>query len=384
MLLYCKRLLSELRKKNHGAPRLWFIGPMPPPIHGQSLYNTVLLDFLRSYRSPTCLPLGGTRSEKLAGALLLPLVMLFVARRKDDIYTSPPGQGGVWTFLILLATLRIRHLDHFVHHHSFRAINQAPALSAKLLAQIGGRYQRHIFLSDGMRERYAKLYLNEHQRSRSLVLPNSFLFYDPVDHMPQRSGPITLGHLSVITREKGIVYLMDLAERMMRVRSDFRLLLAGPVRDASLKEEILAFCARTSDRAVYLGPVYGDQKADFYRAVDIFVLPSRLLDEADPLVLLESYSNGCEVVASSTGCIPERIRSADQLLSFTSDNDCALVGRIVDQCKADRSGVSSSCVAHAQRLYANSREAAIRFLGALSISIPLDAFPNKSGQAEKP
>ncbi|QOZ54771.1 glycosyltransferase family 4 protein [Bradyrhizobium sp. CCBAU 53338] len=383
MLLYCKTLISELRKKKRGAARLWFIGPMPPPLHGQSVYNTALLEFLRPYRVPTCLPLGGTRSEKIAGALLLPLIILLFARREDDVYTSPPGQGGVWAFLLTVAALRLRHLDHYVHHHSFRPINQSPALSARLLAGVGSKYQHHIFLSEGMRERYAALYLSGPQQSQSLVLPNSFLFYEPLDRMPERSGPVTLGHLSVITREKGIVYLMELADRMFQVRSDFRLVLAGPVRDPSLKDEILAFCARHPDKAAYLGPVYGPDKAAFYRSIDIFVLPSRLLDEADPLVLLESYSSGCDVVASSTGCIPERIRSGDRLLSFVPNDDCALMGRIIDQCNVDRGDVSSMCVTHARRLYADARQAAVRFFGALSISIPVNAFPDRSDKAQK-
>jgi len=312
----------------------------------------------------------------------LPLIMLLFVRRGDDVYTSPPGQGGLWAFLLTIATLRVRHLDHYVHHHSFRPINQSPSLSAKLLAGVGGRYQHHIFLSDGMRDRYAALYLSGQQQSQSLVLPNSFLFYEPMDHVPERSGPVTLGHLSVITREKGIVYLMELAERMFQERSDFRLVLAGPVRDPSLKEEILAFCARHPGNAAYLGPVYGKEKAAFYRSIDIFVLPSRLLDEADPLVLLESYSSGCEVVASSTGCIPERIRSSDRLLSFVPNDDCSLMSRIIDQCNIDREGVSSMCVKHARRLYADARQAAIRFFGALSISIPVNAFPDRSDKPQ--
>jgi len=378
MLPFLTSLISAARqagveRRRDGKKRIWMIGPMPLPLNGQSNYNQTILAFFRKHAPVALLPTGGRGGEKLVASIVLPFIILFSIRAGDHVYTSPPGQKGIWLFMASILALRVRKLDHFVHHHSFRPINLGPTRSARMLTSLGGNYQRHIFLSEKMMQRYADLYLSERQRQRSFVLPNAYLFSREDAVAGPRSGPITIGHLSVITREKGVGYLMELIERLIARRSDFVFVLAGPIRDPGLNAEVKAFCVRHPTVVSYLGPVFDEAKSRFYRQLDMFVLPSRLIDEADPLVILEAFGHGCDVIASPTGCIPERVLSPERLMTFDIETDVASFEKRISEMRRDRDKMPAACVAHARKMHAEAIGDAERFFGALDITL---AKPN--------
>ncbi|OLP52756.1 hypothetical protein BJF92_20770 [Rhizobium rhizosphaerae] len=379
MLKFLKNIVSELRAARGGRaqPKIWMFGPMPPPLHGQSNYNATIAAFFRTQASLTILSTGGTAAEKLVAGLILPFIALLFIGKSDKIYTSPPGQSGLWLFMPCILVFRLRGMEHVIHHHSYRPINIGPTRSNRVLTRLGGPKQRHVFLSERMREQYAAIYLSAPQKAGSFVLPNAFFFYEEQAEPQRREGPVTIGHLSVITREKGAPYLIELVEALARERRDFRFVLAGPVRDPALKAEIDAFCKRNEGIASHIGPVMGQDKRQFYQSVDLFVLPTRLIDEADPLVLLEAYSFGCDVLASSTGCIPERVRSPDRLLTFDLAQDVIRLNLAIDAAQQNRAETSIACMAFVKDLYERSRADAERFFGYFGCSIHAHASDRK-------
>ncbi|MFK7875913.1 MAG: hypothetical protein AB8B71_09055 [Paracoccaceae bacterium] len=78
---------------------------------------------------------------------------------------------GLWLLSTGILVLRLRGLMHFVHHHSFRAINLAPL---RWLAKLGEAQSRHVFLSETMQAHYRDAYLIAAQcRAVLAVLKNS-------------------------------------------------------------------------------------------------------------------------------------------------------------------------------------------------------------------
>ena len=194
MLKFLKTLANELRAARGvgGQPKIWMFGPMPPPLHGQSNYNATIAAFFRTQASLTVLSTGGTAAEKLLAGLILPFIALLFIRKSDKIYTSPPGQSGLWLFMPCILVFRLRGMEHVIHHHSYRPINIGPTRSNRVLTRLGGSKQRHVFLSERMREQYAALYLTDRQKAGSFVLPNAFFFYEEQAKPPQRQGPVTI------------------------------------------------------------------------------------------------------------------------------------------------------------------------------------------------
>lgn len=349
--------------------RFWFIGPFPPPLSGQSHYNQTLIDLLEQDKGVqvTRLTTGERATDKIRLAVTNALTVLVKARKGDTVYTSAPGQMGLWLFLAVIAALRLRGLTHFVHHHSFRSINLAPMASHRWLARIGGPRSRHVFLSQTMCDRYAEAYLSPAQTKGALVVPNAFLFAQDVTPPPRREGPITIGHLSVMTREKGVGDLLSMFEHLLP-DTDYRFVLAGPIRDDGLRAEVEAMVAAHPDRVEWIGPVQGEAKASFYARTDLFVLPSKLIDEADPLVLLEAFAAGTVALASNRGCIPDRVIAPRHLMDMDIDADVTRLKAMATDIAADRTGWASRAQDHARRLFAEAAADGQAFLAALKVA----------------
>jgi glycosyltransferase involved in cell wall biosynthesis len=107
-----------------------------------------------------------------------------------------------------------------------------------------------------------------------------------------------VGHMVPV---KGLDVLIEACANAAAV-SEFHVYLVG---DGTLRPRIEARIAELSlrDRITCVGYVAHDDLADWYRAVDLTVLPSQ--SEGIPNVLLESIACGTPFVASHVGGIPE-------------------------------------------------------------------------------
>jgi len=335
-----------------GKQVIWLIGPFPPPLHGQAVYNAAFAAHLRAQGELRVLATGQGAASKLAATAPILWAVLLRMRVGDVVYTSMPGQMGAWLFAIVVAALRLRGLRHFVHHHSFRAIVLGPVWVMRLVVALGGRLQHHVLLSPVMRDRFAALYLGA-DASRAHALSNALLFCPEHAAVPERpSRPATIGHLSVLTRDKGVDVAIALFRRLASDQPALRLILAGPVADEDLRAEISRAVSDFPGRVDYRGAVSGAAKRDFFRDIDLFLLPTRLIDEAEPLVMMESYAAGVEFMGTARGCIPERLRTPDRLLHGDADADAARLLAVLAEGAADWTALREACGRHAERLHA--------------------------------
>src|SRR5207245_4947571 len=112
-------------------------------------------------------------------------------------------------------------------------------------------------------------------------------------------GPF-VGTLARLDPRKGIRILLDAMPHLLPEYPEALLLVGG----AGEEKEALERQARAldlGDRVVFVGPVH--EPRDFYRRLDLFVLPS--LDEGFGLVLLEAMATGVPVIGTCVGGVPE-------------------------------------------------------------------------------
>ncbi len=344
---------------------LWFVGALPPPLNGQSNYNRAMLEELARREIPMHLrDIGGTASSKLSGMARALWAILRSARRGDRAYLSVPGQAGVWLFVPLVLVLRWRGINHMIHHHSYRPINLGPLAGMRMLVAAGGPRQRHILLSADMTRRFARLYL-DNDSGRAVTLSNAYLFGPRLDSAPRPERPPTLGHMSVLTREKGVAYLLDLFARAIADGRDWRLVIAGPCADPILRADLSAAVAAFPGRIDYRGAVDGAEKERFFADIDMFVLPTTLIDEAEPLVMLEAFGRGVDVVANDMGCIRDRIRTPAHLLTRDPSADLTLLAERLAANSRDWAKARAACTAHARTIKVQADAEAAAFFPQL-------------------
>jgi glycosyltransferase involved in cell wall biosynthesis len=140
-------------------------------------------------------------------------------------------------------------------------------------------------------------------------------------------GP-TVGVLTRLDARKGLPYLLRAVAQLPSDLPEVRLLIGGDGEDRSaLEREADRLGLR--GRVDFVGAV--NDAAQFYRRLDLFVLPS--LDEAFGLVLLEAMAAGLPVIGTRVGGIPEILEDGAQGRLVAPADSRALAGAIREICR---------------------------------------------------
>lgn len=128
---------------------------------------------------------------------------------------------------------------------------------------------------------------------------------------------------------KGLIYAIEACGKSRLALKDFRLMIAGDIVDSQYAkqcrdtarsygiEERLIFCGRLDQL---------DQMAQFFQALDIFVLPS--LYEAFPRSLIEAMASGAPVVTSDVGGCSEAVEDMVSGFVVPAKDSDALADRV--------------------------------------------------------
>jgi glycosyltransferase involved in cell wall biosynthesis len=128
-----------------------------------------------------------------------------------------------------------------------------------------------------------------------------------------------IGAVSVLRPEKDLIALIQAFARVCQLRARMKLAIVG---DGPMLESLLAEALALGIREDCIFAGSTAQVADWLRAIDIFVLPSR--SEALSNALMEAMACGCAVVASNVGGNPELVRNGETGLLFDPGDTAAL------------------------------------------------------------
>ena len=165
---------------------------------------------------------------------------------------------------------------------------------------------------------------------------------------------LSIGNLVSV---KGHDVLIDACAQMAREQNDFKchIIGQGPLK-AQLEKQIAS--RGLEGRVELLGAMPHDQLADWYRACDLFVLPSH--SEGVPNVLLEAAACGAPFVASRVGGIPEIAHIAPSILAPPADPS-----RLAQSINAGLGGHFDSIVSTAVRSVRDVGETVAELAGVL-------------------
>lgn len=128
---------------------------------------------------------------------------------------------------------------------------------------------------------------------------------------------LRVGLLANLDRAKGLHEMLALSDALRDRGLPVEVRLAGPVRDPRDRAALAAALRRVEAEALTAGlaprlawtggAVDGEAKAAFYAGLDLFLLPTTHVDEAEPAVIWEAAFAGVPSLAWGRGAIPEQV-----------------------------------------------------------------------------
>lgn len=312
------------------------VGAFPPPMHGMAAINLAVLNQLKAAGgSPHVINISASSLDRSLISRLkrMPRALTGVFRlielpvpRGSTLYMSLSGSWGQVYELAFLIVARLRNMRIYLHHHNYTYLDH-PKILTRMLSCLGSSSACHIVLSHGMAARIQTAY--PCVKKVAVVSNATFLFNESSGanyaHEPLRS----LGFLSNISEDKGIFDFLDLCEALHANGFPLSAKLAGPFQDDKIESAVRR---RLSDLPMieYQGPVYGADKEEFFRSIDLLIFPTRYPNEAEPLVIHEAMEHGIPVIAYGRGAIPELVD--DEVGVVVEPND-AFLPAAMDQIK---------------------------------------------------
>lgn len=113
---------------------------------------------------------------------------------------------------------------------------------------------------------------------------------------PRKDGPVRVTYAGKIWRKKGIGCLIACADLLRTASEKIEFCLVGGHNDETEYDELVARADASRYRFDLPGKVDQRRLAEFYRASDVFVLPSFF--EGLPLVVIEALACGCKAVVT--------------------------------------------------------------------------------------
>ena len=297
--------------------RVLILGPLPPPIHGVSMVNKMIVDsnLLADKFFLTVVPFNFSKSIEDIGFIswkkiieyfnvLFKLILTLARLRFKVVYfsISPIGKAFIRDsiFVLVIRLFRVKYILH-IHGLGIKECYQSSSLIVRYLYRTVFGTGHVIILSDT--HKYDVDFLSP-QSIR--VVPNgvSFELRMIEKSLPDGSGNFTLLFFSNLVISKGVLLVVEAFEILqMRYNAPLQLRIVGADGDISAHMLRQMIALKGLKNVAIDKPAFGVAKEKIFYQSDLFIYPTML--DYFPLVLLEAMHAGLPIISTDTGAIRE-------------------------------------------------------------------------------
>ncbi len=284
--------------------KVLFMGLFPPPVDGQRLVTQRVFERLDTVAEVARFgvdqfPRLGPTSKLVSAIVACLFILRARAKGYSALYLAPHSGAGLICSCLIALVGRGTGCAMTLHYHSYWNMGRYSRLMAAFLA-ICGPNAMHIVLAPPMGRDLQRLYSSV----RRVAVVSNAVFVAPRQLMRQYgTRRFRIGHLSNLSREKGIAVVFDCFRELRARGIDVELWLAGPAENADTSTLVGAAEREFGERLNYLGRLDTADVHRFYEDIDVFLFPTFHKHEAEPLVLIDAVAAGVPVIATDRGCI---------------------------------------------------------------------------------
>lgn len=300
-------------------PRILFITPLPPPVHGSAMVSQYIKDCKELQEEFVCdfVNLSTSRNIDEIGKKSLMKYIRFIGayfitiwklltHRYSLCYLAITCHGMGFLkdapFVLLCKLFRRRVV---IHQHNKGMSNSVDKQPYKWLMPLVYRNTKVILLSWYLYPDIEKVVKKE----QILICPNGIPeLFDKEPHFERKNQVPNLLFLSNLIPSKGVYVLLDACKILKEKGYKFVCNFVGGESKEITKE---VFEKAVDERGLneivyYKGPKYGDEKNEFFANSDIFVQPT--LNDCFPLTLLEAMQYKLPLVSTDEGAVPDMVK----------------------------------------------------------------------------
>jgi glycosyltransferase involved in cell wall biosynthesis len=298
--------MMSVHKSEDGNATIWALVALPPPVTGMTLLTEKVVQRLQRTGdvccydwSPKKLPRGWRFRAVRAWRVIRSMGKLLATGRVQNgrLYVAANYRAGLWLTMILAMLGHRLGYRVFLHHHTYRYIDRFDRRMDWICSILGER-DIHVVACEQMEHDFRRMY----PAASRFAHVNPSLLTGPIG--TPRTSPkhaFTLGHLSNLSHAKGIDKVLDTFRALHPNRREIRLKLAGPFYPGEAQRLVTRAVADFPEHVEWIGPVFGQEKLNFFNQIDCFLFPTR--SESWGIVLNEAMAAGVPVIASDRGCI---------------------------------------------------------------------------------
>lgn len=324
-------------------PKILFIAPLPPPVHGSAmvsqciqeskvLHEVFQMDFINLSTSRNMDEIGKTSLRKVfrfVGAYLR-LVGKLMTNRYSMCYLAITCHGIGFLkdapFVWLCKLFRRRVVIHQHNKGMAKDVNRLPyrwflpmtyrntyviLLSERLYPDVSEvvRKEQVCICANGIKDPFGGI-LSEAKNLHASSEYTRILF---LSNLLINKGVFILLKACQVLKDKGYTFVCNF------VGSETK-----EITRSCLEEEVHRLGLQ--DCVTFHGPQYGEAKLGFFYRADLFVQPT--LDDCFPLTIIEAMACGLPVVATDEGAIPDMVVEGKTGFICKRENVSSLVNAI--------------------------------------------------------
>jgi len=313
-----------VNKKN----KILFIGSLPPPYHGSSVYfeNLINHPLIKSEFSVFSLNTSDSRSDldnlgrfdymnvKTAVKNLFQFYKICRKQKPDLIYINTP-QGIAYIregLFVLISKLffKSRIIQH-LHGSEFLNFYSKANIFMRYFISIS---QKKIDYSIVLGEKLKHIFIKWQKSENIISLPNGIQSEVTYKGRNVNNRLPILFFFGNLLKFKGLFLSLEVLEIIKKDYPDIKLNVAGKwghdwyfnLSQEKVKEEFYRMVdeKNLNSNVNFIGSVYHENKINLLENSDILLYPTYI--DGFPLVLLDAMSAGCPIVSAGTvGAIPE-------------------------------------------------------------------------------
>jgi len=298
--------------------RILLIGAIPPPFHGVTIYNKILLDSkISDFFSVNHLDISDHRNLDNLGKIdIINIFLSFknffslfksLLKYKPHLVYLPISQNvaflrdGIFILVIKLFS-KSKIIVHLHGSYFKNCYDKSNFIFKKFVDYTLPRVDSAIVYSRSLKHIISK-WVNNIE-----FVPIGTTFKTSISN--RNNKEIITGYIGSLTRSKGIEDLVKAANIVLKKYRNIKFKIAGSWRkqEEEIKNKILCFIDenKIDNDIELLGFIPDDSKERFLVNTDIFVFPS--WNEGQPLAILEAMAAGCPVIAmKDVGAIPDTV-----------------------------------------------------------------------------